>query len=293
LFTRNLTAATIVAINADRAEGAVGVLYADLKNPEITLRLAPLCDVTAAISNKSLPDTRSASEILVRSGNVNLVRAPVVDGKVEMQLPLGEYSMVIINPNANPETLNFSVGPNRKRLSLGLTTLIPTRLAALIGHEAPELRGIAAWRNGSPVTLADLRGKVVILDFWGYWRGPCLASMPSLMKVNDAFAGQNVALIAVHDGSLTSLDQLREKTETAKKEIWHGRELPFLIALAGNAPTKIDGTPFTANCQATADYGVTSFPTTLLINQQGRVVTQLNAHDVESMKKRIAELLHK
>jgi beta-lactamase regulating signal transducer with metallopeptidase domain/thiol-disulfide isomerase/thioredoxin len=292
-FNRNVTAATIVAINADRAEGAVGVLYADLQNPEITLRLAPLCDVTAAISNKSLPDLRSPSRISLRSGNVALLTAPVVDGKVEMRLPLGEYTMAVVNPSANPESVNFSVRPDRKRLSLGLTTLVPTRLATLIGHEAPELRGIAAWRNGTSVTLADLRGKVVILDFWGYWCGPCLASMPNLMKINDAFAGQNVALIAVHDGSLSNLDQLREKTETAKKEMWNGRELPFRIALAAQGPTKIDGTPFTANCQAVADYGVTSFPTTLLIDQRGRVVTQLDAHDVDGMKKRIAELLHK
>ncbi|HEX4073585.1 MAG TPA: carboxypeptidase regulatory-like domain-containing protein, partial [Planctomycetaceae bacterium] len=269
-FQRSLTAATVVAMNADRAEGALGVLYADLQNPEITLRLAPLCDVTAAISNKSLPDSRSASQIYLRCGNVSLLSAPVVDGKVEMQLPLGEYTMAILNQNANPQSLNFSVRPNRKRLSLGLTTLVPTRLATLIGHEAPELRGIAAWRNGGPVTLADLRGKVVILDFWGYWCGPCLASMPNLMKINDAFSGQNVALIAVHDGSVASLDQLREKTQSAKKLMWNGKELPFRIALAGKGPTKIDGTPYTANCQAAADYGVTAFPTTILIDQQGR-----------------------
>lgn len=42
------------------------------------------------------------------------------------------------------------------------------KLAAIQGKPAPEIEA-AAWMNGKPVRLSDLRGKVIMLDFWGKW----------------------------------------------------------------------------------------------------------------------------
>jgi thiol-disulfide isomerase/thioredoxin len=147
--------------------------------------------------------------------------------------------------------------------------------------------------RGEPLKLADLRGRVVILDCWGYWCGPCLASMPNLMKTCHAYPVKDVDIIAVHDGTVTSINQMNKQTETAKKNIWGGRELPFRVALAGGGPTAIEGTEAEANAQTIADYGINSFPTTLLINKQGNLVTRLNHSDLEDTKKRIDKLLGK
>jgi len=113
------------------------------------------------------------------------------------------------------------------------------------------------------------------------------------MKIYDAYPAKDVAIIAIHDASLTSLKQMRERTASAKKEFWKGRDLPFRLALAGGGIIKVEGTENSANGRVIADYGINAFPTTLLIDQRGTVVTRLDPRDVDATKKRIAELLRK
>jgi thiol-disulfide isomerase/thioredoxin len=105
---------------------------------------------------------------------------------------------------------------------------LPPHLApeSLIGQRAPEFRQIKAWKNGGPVRLEDLRGKVVVLDFWGYWCGPCLGSMPRLMALHDKYEDKGLVIIAVHDDSVKSIEEMDAKLEEPKRLAWAGRDLP-------------------------------------------------------------------
>jgi thiol-disulfide isomerase/thioredoxin/protocatechuate 3,4-dioxygenase beta subunit len=292
MFDRQVSWATAVAINAEFGQAAVGALFADLKTPEITLRMAPTHEVTLSISTADLPGPGERSHIYLLSGNAFLLSTQLKNDSLVIQLPPGDYKLSVVNSLAKPNVVDFTVKPDVPDLPLDPIRLAPTLLATMIGKPAPELRGIAEWR-GEPLNLADLRGRVVILDFWGYWCGPCLASMPNLMKIYDAYPEKDVVIIAVHDATVTSIDQMNKQTETAKKNIWGSRDLPFRIALAGGGPTAVEGTEAKANGQTIADYGINSFPTTLLINQQGNLVTRLNHSDLEDTKKRIDKLLGK
>ncbi len=205
LFDKQASMATVVAINAESAEGAIGTLYADLKNPQITVRMSPLCDTTVSISTEKLPKGKTPTRAYLVNGAAILLSTAPVDGKVEMQLPIGDYILSVDNSLAKPLPVEFSVKANQPLLNLDSITLMPTELTMLMGKRAPELRSIAEWRNGEPVKLSDLHGRVVILDFWGYWCGPCLASMPNLMKIFDAYPEQDVVIIAIHDATLTSM----------------------------------------------------------------------------------------
>ncbi len=50
--------------------------------------------------------------------------------------------------------------------------------------------------NGKPLRLADLRGQVVVVDFWATWCPPCKAALPHMQEIHDAFAGA-VTIVAV------------------------------------------------------------------------------------------------
>lgn len=53
-------------------------------------------------------------------------------------------------------------------------------------------------RAASPVDLADLKGRVVYLDFWASWCGPCKQSFPWMQSVANAYRGQGLAIVAVN-----------------------------------------------------------------------------------------------
>src|SRR5207245_843705 len=71
---------------------------------------------------------------------------------------------------------------------------LKARFALLQGRPAPPLHA-AAWVNSAPRTLEQLRGKVVLIDFWGMGCGPCVAVLPGVQRTADQFAPKGVVVI--------------------------------------------------------------------------------------------------
>ena len=63
---------------------------------------------------------------------------------------------------------------------------------------APEFRGIQQWINSKPLTLAGLRGKVVLIDFWTYSCINCLRTLPHLKAWYATYAPQGLVVVGVH-----------------------------------------------------------------------------------------------
>jgi Carboxypeptidase regulatory-like domain len=137
LFDRNSAAALVSAIDADREVGAIGVLFADLENPEITLRLSPFCDTTASISREKLPNADSPTQICLQRAGIVLASTAVVNDQVDLQLPMGDYTLAITNPATKPRSIQFSVKADQERLDLGSLAL--TRASAVHQSSKPSL----------------------------------------------------------------------------------------------------------------------------------------------------------
>lgn len=66
------------------------------------------------------------------------------------------------------------------------------------GTKAPDLIGITQWFNSSPLSLEQLRGKVVLIDFWTYSCINCVRTLPYLKAWYDKYKNKNFVLIGVH-----------------------------------------------------------------------------------------------
>lgn len=69
-------------------------------------------------------------------------------------------------------------------------------LQKLVGQPAPEW-DIETWAHGQPLPQESLRGKVVLLDFWAVWCGPCIATFPHLKSLYGEYHDQGLEIVGV------------------------------------------------------------------------------------------------
>ena len=120
--------------------------------------------------------------------------------------------------------------------------------------------------SGSPVKLSALKGKVVVLDFWATWCGPCRRWMPIVAKAQRDYANKGVQVYAVN--LRESEAKVREYLDKQKIEV------PVLMDRNGAVAT---------------DYRASSIPTTVIVGRDGKVVRVLvGLHGEEDL----ADVLH-
>ncbi len=64
--------------------------------------------------------------------------------------------------------------------------------------KAPDFQGISNWLNSNPLTIASLRGKVVLIDFWTYSCINCIRTLPYVTKWYDTYKDQGLVVVGVH-----------------------------------------------------------------------------------------------
>jgi RNA polymerase sigma factor (sigma-70 family) len=232
----------------------------------VTVTVLPACRVRGKLTSSGMAELKRPigwTNVYLYRGTERSLSFSSESQEYHFDVPPGTYKLSAYGTDLETVETEIEVKNGMRNLEVGTIDLPPTKLATLLGRPAPELQRIKAWKNGGPVRLADLRGKVVVLDFWGYWCGPCLRATPALMALHDQFADLGLVVIAVHDRSVKSIAELDERLASARDQRWFGRDLPFLVALDGDGAS-------------TAAYGIASFPTSLLIDRDGKVVRRLD-----------------
>ncbi len=119
----------------------------------------------------------------------------------------------------------------------------------IAGARAPEFNFTLA---GKPARLSDLRGKVVVLNFWATWCPPCVEEMPSLNALHARLASQGVVVLGI------SVDE----SDAAYQKFLADHHITF--------PTYRDPVNHIA-----PEYGTTKYPETYIIGRDGRFARKI------------------
>lgn len=131
-------------------------------------------------------------------------------------------------------------------------------VSPLVGKPAPAFA--LEDLSGKKVSLADYKGKAVLINFWATWCGPCKIETPWLIELRNQYAAQGFEVLGVSTDDLDRDDQ--QKLGDDKKEIAHSvaqLHIPY--------PVLIDGASI-----ATPYGGLDAMPTSFFVDRNGTVV---------------------
>lgn len=137
-------------------------------------------------------------------------------------------------------------------------------------HKSTALAGISGIRNrmqmlgstldwstrmlgGTPLSTRDLRGKVVLVEFWSTTCGPCIADFPALKRIYSTYHDQHFEVLAI------CLHASASRIESFTK----AHELPWI---------QVCHDPIDGNDDWATQFGINAVPTTMLVDQSGQVV---------------------
>lgn len=102
----------------------------------------------------------------------------------------------------------------------------PSDVTSMFSPKAPEIAGIASWLNSEPLSLASLRGKVVLVDFWTYSCINCIRTLPHLVAWDAAYRDKGLVIIGVHTPEF-EFEKERANVEAALAK--HGIRYPVAL----------------------------------------------------------------
>jgi cytochrome c biogenesis protein CcmG, thiol:disulfide interchange protein DsbE len=136
------------------------------------------------------------------------------------------------------------------------------------GEPAPPIK--VTTTSGQPVTLANYKGHVLVLDFFATWCPPCKESIPHLMELSRKYGKQGLQILGM------SLDE----SALELKEFAATKKLPYPVALVDE--------------ELQIEYGLRSIPTIFIISKKGVVAEKymgFNGEMAKSMEAAIKRLL--
>jgi len=165
-----------------------------------------------------------------------------------------------------PESL-FAFTPPASAREAAAAPAAKAEGSPIAGTEAPDFT--LSDGGGHPVHLRDLRGKVVVVDFWATWCPPCRAQMPLLQKMQSELAGKGLVVLGLDVG-----EDAEQVTKFAKQQSY-----TFTLLLG-------------AEPDVSAKYYVEAYPTTFVVDRQGRIAfRELGGGEADKLRSSVESAL--
>jgi thiol-disulfide isomerase/thioredoxin len=166
---------------------------------------------------------------------------------------VGNYLNIKTNLQPGKEVFALTAAEGYKTVEadaqeMGVPSNQPPKLKFAANDMAPDF--VLKTPDGKEVSLAGLKGKVVLLDFWATWCGPCKAAMPSIQKLHEKYERKPVAILGVNTWEQGAANVAQKYME--KNKFTYG------LLLKGDDLAKA--------------YGLSGIPTLVLIGPDGKII---------------------
>jgi thiol-disulfide isomerase/thioredoxin len=164
---------------------------------------------------------------------------------------------------------------------------------ALTGTEAAKL-DVEAWVNGDPLTDEDLKGKVVLLDFWAVWCGPCIATFPHLIEWDQKYDDLVIIGVTNYYNYAWNAETKRATRGKEKDGVAPEVEQEMLVEFAKQHKLT-HRFALQSERKLSLHYAVMGIPQAVLIDKTGKVRLirvgsgEANAHEIQEMIEKLID----
>lgn len=153
----------------------------------------------------------------------------------------------------------------------------------MLGEPSPEFQKVDQWFPGQGSTLANMRGKVIFLDFWATWCAPCIEAFPSIKEWQQDFGPDGLVVLGItrYYGTAEGFPVDNANEIEYFKRFRKTYDLPYDLVVTKDQTTQ-------------RDFGATSLPTVVLIDRKGIVryiESGTSSSGLEEIRENIVKLL--
>jgi peroxiredoxin len=175
-----------------------------------------------------------------------------------------EVTITNLRPNAEIDASRFAQKPPEGYSVEHVKADPPPQMLA-VGDKAPAFTLKNA--KDETVSLADFKGKILLLDFWGTWCGPCQMAMPAIQKVHAKYKDKGVVVIGI---------SCREKPGADPAKMMKEKGCDYGLLLNGETITK--------------DWHIPGYPTLYVIDREGKIAYNELGYD-EDLEGKVSEAI--